>query len=509
MSTYLIDCSKKCLIGNTYSLMGDITESSLQSLGLCFKENFMTANDQLKKDFDKLTKPIKTMVQGVLSAIPILKGIDIQNGDIRETLINGYVLLTAFMGGDPVKQLDQWNQIYLKNYPLRKGPPVIGLKSGGITIEFAYGKANMFDAYYEVFQPLSSLQRSIFPSFTEKGSLVRGGIHYVQESFPAIVKGFVDSSGITTYINQSKSLNSITKSIKQTFNSKKLKVSAKASLKKEASGVTYENWGTSKVTLAGLVELKNGENSEKATFSSIADLIKNANADELFKKDTITIKTEDSSEEEEDEKPKPKTKLNVSKFMELIEEDLDTAIDSMYEEGSELTYSSGFSKKTEEAGKDTKSLSSDFKSIMDSVVTLEHKTLENAMTYLRTFGRGIHLGFPSIYYTSQQNVNEFCGKEVNARIHYNNVIIQGANITFDYSKVDEAGYPMAGKLVIEQLWNVNTPQNTLSFTTGDGSRYGKETLTLVDSDIATDNAGDLAKSKATTTTKATSPSKKG
>lgn len=477
-STYLIDQSKKALLGYCFfptnntvpsslrgmnvSLAGNISPKVLSKITIGFKENFEEGEDVVKKDFDKLMKPVNTLLSGLVARIPVLNKLNLNiggNSGLRETGIMAYALFGGLMemsGFPEIKtNIGDFDKIYYYNVPIRKAPPALSMGLGSdFEIEFRYGSCNVFDAYWEVYYPLMRLKNTLFPSLslTGNGLGTMSGVKapYPQEAFVTLLKNvFTLGSSPTGIIGATKELGKI-----------QAMFDANDSLEEKAQKQIekWRNKGPSVKDKKAIKFQKKIEDKLKkyAAFRSIPG------AEEIIN---------DYKDVEDDENPDPVK----------IGDILGDILDKYYEDTTKTKDISKFKVNSitasnpqfleEKKKEDTSESENNYGDIIKSIINFEPTMIGQTLAelygnYVSGSCKQIYFAFPSKYVTSLVDlyeINSTTGAGGKAYLSLQNIIFEDVDVSFDFSNVDERGYPMAGSLHIKAMWPVTGPSSALSF----------------------------------------------
>lgn len=563
-SSYLIDVSKKCIVraagtikstdvpkgkdgkenplteavGLYWTALGDVSEKSLESAGFKVSEDWIGAEEELTKSFNKAMKPAQMLLSSIVKNIPLLKDFPINNNeDFRTTLMYSWVLLKQFLSGDtsentPISgaagstpgsantngatQLaDQIETMFQKSYayfaPLRRGPPKISPVSNNIAIDFAYGKCNIYDAYYEVYLPLKKIMEALKPETTiegESGLVTYKGrykVPYPQQAFGELVKQVFSQTA--SYIDPKESEDKSSDTTSSGDSSKN-------------AGVRLDLFGTVgklKDLSASLVDSVNlnatkfiNNNKPKLQWDGVDKTILKDNLSKGFGDSTslnpkITralpsdaeIPTGEANENEVYEdvtgylqnmldafKDAPKGyKINVT----TKKTPLKSVVSKEGKFDSTFNY-------TEVTGTD-KENQNDIMGILSSFANFEPSVI-GATSKRLTVGlmgneNDIYLGFPAVYCRSVGELANFLKEDTTKeskcvtqpRIVYKNLLIQEYEISMNFKDVDERGYPMSGQFKINKTWNLYVPSESFDINeeTGEEDNYIEEVIPYTDS----------------------------
>lgn len=504
-STYLIDASKKIYVGGATKAgefpsnapdtlkgisvfaAGIIDDKALQNLGFEYKEGFTSGKKVAEARFEDVVKPVTMAVKALTGALPIMKGIGsrVDSAEkLRTTAIEGYTLLagtTTLLGNDNTTtsvtdQLDKWQAVYKYDPPVRKGPPSVDFQSNTIDITFRYGACNVFDAYWEVYYPITRIYKSIFPQVKDKEDLASGSglveytkqfkVPYEQQVFVELLKNILpkeSTAGTTPEI----------------LTDLKELASAKSTLDREAdlfeerknnlingldSSLDDYTVGDAKKTpgYANLIRDKIflAVGLDKVKIQDIEDAV-NTGDDKgsLYKAIAGLIETEIDKKRMEGNvlitDGKWETKLLKIPFSKSLESNLPT--------------SSGGIKVQVQKSK-TSNKATTLKNVFDNLVTFEPKkigqTLESIYKdWVTHCCSNIYFGFPCIYGRSLSDFKStiYNTPETYAKICIQNIVLGNVAINFNFSNTDERGYPLEGHVILKGMWNCTLPQDVLSF----------------------------------------------
>lgn len=515
-STYLIDASKKIYVGGATAAgtfpdnapdtlqgisvfaAGIIDDKALSNLGFEYKEGFTSGKKVAEDRFEDVVKPATMAIKALTGALPIMKGISsrIDKAEkLRTTAIEGYTLLagtTTLLGGNTdtsvTDQLTQWQAVYQYDPPVRKAPPTVDLQSNQIDITFRYGACNVFDAYWEVYYPITRIYKSIFPQATavsDKAGLAtydkQFNVPYEQQVFVQLLKNIlpVDSTDKGTYANK-EGTNNIFKNLKEL-------TSAKSTLDREAelfeqrknnlingldsslsglkikdvtSRAGYENSiktkifdavGLNNVSAEEIKEALSAGDNEGSLHAAISGLIETAIEEKRLNGDVL---------------------ITDGKWKGGNNGLLDGAVSFFTGDQSLDRYlpddSGGI--KVVVKPKSTSDKATTLKSVFDSLVTFEPRiigqTLANIYsTWVQNCCSKIYFGFPCVYGRSLSDFKStiYNTPEDYAKVCIHNIVLGNVAINFNFSNTDERGYPLEGHVILKGMWNCALPQNVLSF----------------------------------------------
>lgn len=512
-STYLIDASKKIYVGGATKAgefpsnapdtlkgisvfaAGIIDDKALQNLGFEYKEGFTSGKKVAEARFEDVVKPVTMAVKALTGALPIMKGIGsrVDSAEkLRTTAIEGYTLLagtTTLLGNSNTdtsvtEQLDKWQAVYRYDPPVRKGPPAVDFQSNQIDITFRYGACNVFDAYWEVYYPITQIYKSIFPREDKENTASGSGlvkyteqfkVPYEQQVFVELLKNILPTS------TSEAETPAILTDLKEL-------ASAKSTLDREAdlfeerknnlingldSSLDDYTVGDARKTpnYAGLIHDKIFQAvglGDSVKIQDIRDAVDTGDdKGSLYKAISGLIETAIEKKRMEGDvlitDGKWETKLIKLPFSKSLE--------------SNLPISSGGIKVQVQKPK-TSNKAKTLKDVFDNLVTFEPKkigqTLENIYTtWVTHCCSKIYFGFPCIYGRSLSDFKDtiYNTPEDYAKICIQNIVLGNVAINFNFSNTDERGYPLEGHVILKGMWNCTLPQEVLSFN---GYTYKEE-----------------------------------
>lgn len=523
-STYLIDASKKIYVkgksaenpvkfpdnagvpdtlkGIPVFAAGIIDDKALQNLGFEYTEGFTSGKKVAEDRFEDVIKPATMAVKALTSALPIMKGIGsrVDSAEkLRTTAIEGYTLLagtTTLLGNsntdtDVTSTLNSWQAVYKYDPPVRKGPPSVDLQRNPIDITFRYGACNVFDAFWEVYYPITQIYKALFPQAndkTDKKGLVeytgQFNVPYEQQVFVQLLKNILpkktddgkdpkapsntDTDNIFVDLRELASAKSTLDREADLFEERKnnlingLDSSLNGlQIKDVINQVGYAGYIKSKIFDAvGLDDIKESDiqtalttgDDEGSLYSAISGLIESEIEKKRMKGDILIT----------DGKWKGKNnawdKFTHASLEKRLPED-----------------SGGIRVVSKSEG--TSSKATTLKKVFNSLVTFEPKkigeTLDNIYTtWVQKCCTDIYFGFPCVYGRSLSDFKNtiYSTPEDYAKIHIQNVVLANVAISFDFSNTDERGYPLEGHVILKAMWNCTLPQEVLTFENGDSPK---------------------------------------
>ena len=486
-STYLINSSNKCIIpalgkdkeGVPWTAYGDVDSKCLESIGFTFKEDFTEGNNIAEEEVEKILKPINIALQGIVRQIPMLKDVQIDTKNLRESAIYAYTLIKTFGGNDTESIAKDLNNLFQRGQmyriPVRKGAPSItpqGINGQKITIKFQYGKCNLFSAKREVWEPLQKIKAVLFPSAekleNETGLVKFSGINNVpmQQQIPSeIIRTIAETNAdklmgtdtkISNMLGTIKPLTAVMTKLQKLGEAGEIDPMGKEvqnkSKEKIQSYINILEGALYKATKeAGPVSLDNlpvPEEVEVDTWGGTrteysADLDARAESYMVAAKDAAAVKPDANIQP-------PKRAFKVS---------------DNYKKESKNLASMSYTIGTEAS--DSVNVESILAGLVNVVPKIIGATNKNIVDSIQGGTISVQLGYPSVYDTTVKDL----WKKIEGHnlVTLSNLFVQKANISFDFKNTDEYGYPMSGTLTLEETWNLMYPSMTLDLNDGAAS----------------------------------------
>lgn len=532
-STYLIDASKKIylkgkstnqtvfndeapesLVGVPVIAAGIIDDKALANLGFEYKEGFTSGKKVAEKRFEDVVKPATAAVKALTGSLPIMKGISsrIDGAEkLRTTAIEGYTLLagtTTLLGNgdtDVTRQLKNWEAVYAYDPPVRKSPPTVDLQNAAIDITFRYGACNVFDAYWEVYYPITKLYLELFPkaaAANENGLTQYTGqflVPYEQQVFVELLKNLIpvgtktDSKGNQTPVAETDNIYTDLREL----------AAAKSTLDREA-----ELFDARKDNLLnGLDKSLGNLTIEKARKSSnFASLIHERIFIPIGLGERVGVEQIEQALPADDPEGSVYTAISglISTEIDKMKSSGDVMItDGSWKGGNDfLDYALNFGNPSLEKllpddsggikiipkANNTKSTKANvLKDVFDSLVTFEPRLIGKTLktiydNWATSCCTDMYFGFPCVYARSLKDINTiYAAPDDYARVHISNIILDNIAINFNFANTDERGYPLEGHVILKGMWNCALPQDVLNFkgyAVKNGDAVPKDTVYL-------------------------------
>lgn len=500
-STFSIDLSKKCLLASSAtvnvdgkdipaSLFGDVKAECLNNVTFGFKETFAGAFSEANDAIDDILKPLEKLIQTALGKMPGF-GNALKASSLRDAAIFLYSAIGELTGetGALSSALTELSTIPTHNMPYRKQPPQLSLGSQKITIEFAYGKCNLFDAKKEVYEPLKALQAFLFPSVSEKednaafglSSMSARKIPYQQQVFLQLLKIAFGMNNEGAKTAGKAAAKTATAGLLKTVPaySADLKKGLKKLVSSNDEGIirgivgplNMKVWVSGKYNEKGKIINKYKKLSHPYAFWGHLCSISQGATDSGVYKDTLA--------EAESATPKDIEVIEVSdsdletfgaqkRATKALQEAIDLLPDykitkAQKWEDKDVPYDITRFFTERGAGEDMTAV----QKTLAELIVLPQKAagLANKMLYdsYKSSGMNIKIGFGNY---QAHNIGAVWEEIANQEpvVVYNSVIPIDVKIIFNLEDVDDQGYPMSGRLEISDLWNLNMPSSAITFS---------------------------------------------
>lgn len=485
-STYLLDTSKKCKIAGKsgftddnnfyWSWYGDLDVKCLQNLGASFTENWKSGTDYAEKAVEQTLKPVTVAMNAVAKQIPMLKNVNFEKNEdsLRNSAIFLYALWKSFVKGTKSTDtaetlLEELTTSYRYNIPYRADIPALEPLGGSkITIHFAYGKCNMFSAKKEVWDPLVNLKIAIFPILTGEGGLVKTAGNTVPAPLPQQIgikaintilsKGFE----VGTNINETKAFDTIdvfadTATNLQSLGEGTVKIDeAKPGwLEDKDTYLKFDNNKADNLRAAALNVYSEGQQEFNDSVTDTQGFKEDDYFDynEEAKNALKALKEAADADAMSQDKPHtvklPKTAFPVKKAI---------------NDGASAVAAAKYKMQVvQSSGNQPYSIPEVLKNLIQFVPERVGEITSSFYADLSPYATTIEFGYPSVRKTNKEDLGTVLN-ELDARVKLQGILLQKVNITFDFEHTDEYGYPMAGKLEIEKVWNLKYPGETLTLS---------------------------------------------
>lgn len=464
LSTFGIDSRKKLCIGsldssvtnseiNKYWLYGDIEPKNLNSIKLEYKEHFTNAVDDYNKTYNDLTANLRNKLNTLIKNTGKIvrgnvKGDDIadppggKSNSTRATLMELSAMISELTGDSCIE--DQFGELYSiapkYHIPQRESPPSISLPisdlNNGLTVNFAFGKVGLFDAKLEVWDPIKNIINNLTPkptsylySFNEN------------ENEKVIDTGLYKFDGLKTIPFQISSKYRFYKRIKE--NHRDVRKDLVGSFEKIANTENNQN----------LKDFTTDLEKSNNLFGSITDVLSTTKNIKISdkksrKQDDEILKLEDRLSDVRNTKNNAKKSKDIIKLDKEIN-DLETKIANKKEKSRTGIFSSLNYIISQLATLDTKFIGaaakSDYDSLKNNILPIQIGFIPKDST---------KDGF-IIYGLNEDNIATRFSENYKPLITVEG-IIEDLSCDFDFSNVDERGYPMKGSISINKVWAVNT-----------------------------------------------------
>lgn len=478
-STFGIDVRRKiwCSENRSDWLKGEIDPNCLKRIAWQFEEVLTSATDQYGKAYDELTaglrealKTFTKLLRGV-SLGKDVNNISAESGESKSTqsaLMEAAGAIAAFTGSDVSDDILREAFMIAPKYniPARSAVPKvqIPISTGGIKVCFSYGKAGLFNAKEEVWDPIKNIMASLSPqaSNSEKyeGLLdieTSSTIPFEFQSKYYFIKSaaslITDESGNINIKDAVQSFSNATSSISTTVKEAmevQLRIDRELSKQADAYKKSDEN----------IAELRDEGDDDGLTSDKLFTGERSANevngaiiVGHPIIKGRLKGAVRDYSDAEK--KLSGYKYKGQGKFSEVPLSKKDT-IKDMYEDGSLYHEKAEVLDKVAQSG-------GDITSVLTSIATIRPKLIGKATVAqynkvsdsIKTFKMMLAGGDGNVFF----NVDDI-GKKIDDGTLCSLLSIRGiptkVEASFDYSNVDENGYPMSGTIEIKSIWSVET-----------------------------------------------------
>ena len=475
-STFGIDIRRKIWAEDSRSdwLKGEIDPSCLKNIAWTFEEVLTSATNQYGEAYDELTAGLR---EALKSFTKLLRGVSLgkdvnstsaESGESKSTqsaLMEAAGAISAFTGS-PVSE-DLLKEAFMiapkYNIPARSAVPKvqIPISTGGLKVCFSYGKAGLFNAKEEVWDPIRNIMASLSPEMKDSkyGGLLsiddgttipfefQSKYYFIKSTVDAL-KDDISNSNITIkgavdgFVKATKSITTTAKKAAavQVKIDKELKRQSDAYEKVDENVAELYEKGDDKGLTADLIFAgKRAPDSYGGTHPIIGGRLKAA------------LKAYSSAEEKlsgyEHQGDGKYSNVPLSQKDEVEDKYTDKSL--YYEKAEILDEVAG-------AGGDITGVLTAIATIRPRLVGRATLNQYNAISgSIKTFNMMLSGGDGNIFF----NVDDI-GKKIDDGTLHSLLSIRGiptkVEASFDYSNVDENGYPMSGKIEIKSIWSVET-----------------------------------------------------
>lgn len=456
-------------------LKGEIDPNCLKKIAWQFEEVLTSATNQYGEAYDELTAGLR---EALKSFTKLLRGVSLgkdvnstsaESGDSKSTqsaLMEAAGAISAFTGSDVSDDILREAFMIAPKYniPARSAVPKvqIPISAGGLKVCFSYGKAGLFNAKEEVWDPIRNIMSSLSPKVTDSskytGLLSIGGNNTIPFEFQSkyyfiksavnALKDEISSSNITIkgavneFVKATKSITTTAKEAAavQVKIDKELKRQSDAYEKVDENVAELYEKGDDKGLTADLIFAgKRAPDSYGGIHPIIGGRLKAA------------LKAYSSAEEKlsgyEHQGDGKYSNVPLSQKDEVEDKYTDK---SLYHEKAEV-----LDKVAESGG--------DITGVLTAIATIRPRLVSQATLdqygaisgSIKTFNMMLSGGDGNIFF----NIDDI-GKKIDDGTLSSLLSISGiptkVEASFDYSSVDENGYPMSGMIEIKSIWSVET-----------------------------------------------------
>lgn len=471
LSTFGIDSRKKLCVGsldssitnnsdiNKYWLYGDIEPKNLNSIKLEYKEHFTNAVDDYNKTYNDLTANLRNKLNTLIKTTGKIirgnaSGDDIadppggKSNSTRATLMELSAMISELTGDSSID--DYFGELYAiapkYHIPQRESPPSISLPisdlNNGLTVNFAFGKVGLFDAKLEVWDPIKNIIENLTPK----------PVSYLY-SFEENSKETTD-----TGLYKFDGLKTIPFQISSKYRFYKRLAENSPNVLKDLGG-TFTKIAT-KENNQNLKDFTTDLEKSNSIFGSITDALSNTKNIEMSDKksrklDTEILNLENKLVDTRNARNNAKKSKDIAKFDKEIE-NLEAKIADKKGNSRTGTLNNLNYIISQLATLDTKLIgaaaTSDYNSLKDNILPIQIGFVPKDYT---------KDGF-IIYGLNEDNIATRFSENYKPLITVEG-IIEDLSCDFDFSNVDERGYPMKGSISINKVWAVNTFGKNVTF----------------------------------------------
>ena len=478
-SNFLIDTSKKAYVkaaGSTKGglgaalLKGDIDPRELKQVGFTYKEEFEEGSSVLDGAMNKYGTQFKSIIDGILT--DSLKGkftstiSGAENSDLKAkiTTLMAFAMQSSGQVDDEKMSdiLQGFNLALRYRIPYRKKMPSIQQSGNSFTIQFAYGKCNLFNAEKEVWEPVRTIKECLFPTVSpvegHPGLVTIGGtkgVPYTQQSLYHVMRGVgqlakedtgmasLSQSGLeiqkaarelisrseeTEAINAA---NTYIEDIKEHLQSNSDDVRKQAF--KNAQKFIEQASPDGNETLKKIWEQRGAKGGTKFLWKNVGFDVKEPEV----QAEVISILTETWGNWH--------AKFQGEEYL-------------LKDEGEHGDYHKFSASKVEPDGKETtgKSLLDILKQVVNFQMYVEGAAAEATYQGLIKSADLFYLyyGFPQEYKHSQEEVEQYCSVASNAGIKLGPFLPEDVEIIYDWEHLDDSGCPMAASVKFKKIFAI-------------------------------------------------------
>lgn len=474
-STFGIDVRRKiwCSENRSDWLKGEIDPNCLKRIAWQFEEVLTSATDQYGKAYDELTAGLR---EALKSFTKLLRGVSLgkdinstsaESGDSKSTqsaLMEAAGAISAFTGS-PVSE-DLLKEAFMiapkYNIPARSAVPKvqIPISAGGLKVCFSYGKAGLFNAKEEVWDPIRNIMSSLSPKVTDSSKYTgllsigdgttipfefQSKYYFIKSAATALTDG-VDNTTIKGAVDK---FVTATKSITTTAKeAAAVQVKIEKELKRQSDA--YEK---ADENIAELYEKNddNGLTSEKIFTGQRDPKSYNDRHAIIGGRLKAALKAYSSAEKKlSGYEYQGEGKYSDTPFSQKADTNDKYKSNSLYEEKAKV-----LDKVAQSGG--------DITGVLTAIATIRPRLVGRATVdqfskisgSIKTFNMMLSGGDGNVFF----NVDDI-GKKIDDGTLNSLLSISGiptkVEASFDYSNVDENGYPMSGTIEIKSIWSVKT-----------------------------------------------------
>lgn len=478
-STFGIDIRRKIWCSGNRSdwLKGEIDPSCLKKIAWQFEEVLTSATDQYGEAYDEITAGLR---EALKSFTKLLRGVSLgkdvnstsaESGDSKSTqsaLMEAAGAISAFTGS-PVSE-DLLKEAFMiapkYNIPARSAVPKvqIPISTGGLKVCFSYGKAGLFNAKEEVWDPIKNIMASLSPGVTNSSkytgllSIDDGTTipfefqskYYFIKSAATALKDDVNNTTIKGAVDKFvKATRSITTTAKEAA---AVQVKIEKELKRQADA--YEK---ADENLAELYEKGNGNGLTSDKLFTGKESVDKVNGAWFVGNPIIKGRLKAALEAYSSAEKKlsgyeyeGQSKFSDTPFSQKADTNDKYKSNSLYEEKAKV-----LDKVAQSGG--------DITGVLTAIATIRPRLVGRATVdqynkisgSIKTFKMMLSGGDGNVFF----NVDDI-GKKIDDGTLHSLLSISGiptkVEASFDYSSVDENGYPMSGMIEIKSIWSVKT-----------------------------------------------------